>query len=170
MPQRSRSRGCNRRRSRRTRRHQRGGVGTVRVAWGGTIEASPTFPEAPKAAVQSEPRVSWRNGGGLTTFLCWDPDAPAASWLHWLVINCSGDSLASGTTIVPWAPPSPPPGTGTHRYEFAVLQQPGPLSIEPPKERGHFSPDAFFKEHGLQRMTQQPIGIRVAAASAAPSA
>lgn len=63
-----------------------------------------------------------------------DPDAPsrikptAANWRHWLVVDLKGASLQTGeldgTTLTDYHPPSPPPNSGFHRYQFMVFEQP----------------------------------------------
>lgn len=56
------------------------------------------------------------------SILAVDPDAPSRSdpinkyWLHWLVIN-------NDKEVVEYHPPSPPPGSGYHRYVFFLLKQ-----------------------------------------------
>lgn len=56
------------------------------------------------------------------TILMVDPDAPSrdnpvnAHWLHLLIIN-------NGEIVAKYHPPSPPKGTGLHRYIFYLLKQ-----------------------------------------------
>ncbi|GAB6026442.1 hypothetical protein CHUAL_012641 [Chamberlinius hualienensis] len=60
-----------------------------------------------------------------------DPDAPSSKggyFLHWLVTNINGEDFSKGNlqnskTSVSYAPPAPPKGSGTHRYQFFVFQQ-----------------------------------------------
>ncbi|KAH6934022.1 hypothetical protein HPB50_019489 [Hyalomma asiaticum] len=61
-----------------------------------------------------------------------DPDAPSRngatqrSWLHWMVINARNTTeLHKGEQLVPYEGPSPPPGTGPHRYVFLAYCQRG---------------------------------------------
>jgi phosphatidylethanolamine-binding protein (PEBP) family uncharacterized protein len=78
-----------------------------------------------------------------------DPDAPSASspvmaeWLHYLQCDVPGHELAAGLTLAAsssssssalpagllatYAPPTPPPGTGPHRYVLHALRQSGRL-------------------------------------------
>jgi hypothetical protein len=81
----------------------------------GSASASQAAPLLTKAQTRAQPTVSWDSSEPLT-LICWDPDA---SWLHWLVTGARG-SPASGTTVVPWAPPTPP--SGTHRYIFGLFR------------------------------------------------
>ena len=67
---------------------------------------------------QEAPIVTGRKPG--TYLLMHDPDAPSAknmggTWVHWIVD-------ASGITLLDYKGPSPPPGTGTHRYFFTEVQ------------------------------------------------
>ncbi len=101
-----------------------------------------------KAAATPEPQVSWPQEPGLMhTLLCFDPDAPAADWLHWLVANIEGSSPGSGETFVSWAPPAPP--SGTHRYFFCLFKHAARVVQPPPKERGYFKTAEFVKAAGL---------------------
>ncbi|XP_077377589.1 phosphatidylethanolamine-binding protein 4 [Festucalex cinctus] len=62
-----------------------------------------------------------------------DPDAPSRSsptqryWRHWLVTYVKGKSLRNGLivgdTITHYVAPTPPPGSGLHRYQFLLYKQ-----------------------------------------------
>ncbi|XP_038949870.1 phosphatidylethanolamine-binding protein 4 isoform X2 [Rattus norvegicus] len=62
-----------------------------------------------------------------------DPDAPSRSnprmkyWRHWVVSNITGTDMKSGSIrgniITDYQPPTPPPTTGLHRYQFFVYLQ-----------------------------------------------
>ncbi|KAM5307230.1 phosphatidylethanolamine-binding protein 4 [Glossophaga mutica] len=59
-----------------------------------------------------------------------DPDAPSRStplarfWRHWLVTNIAGANMKTGRIqgqeLSPYQPPTPPPRTGFHRYQFSI--------------------------------------------------
>ncbi|XP_067879439.1 phosphatidylethanolamine-binding protein 4 isoform X4 [Heterodontus francisci] len=63
-----------------------------------------------------------------------DPDAPCQRnpkyryWRHWLVTGISGANLrqgvVQGTVLTAYAPPTPPPGSGFHRYQFFLYEHP----------------------------------------------
>lgn len=154
-----------RRKLRKTRRQreeqQQGGQQqtTLRVEFPSGIKASSENPLAPRAQVQDAPTVRWNIASTkLKTFVCYDPDAPAGAWLHWLVTNCRGSDPSTGQTVVPWAPPTPPKGTGAHRYLFSVAEQASSIAPVAPQRPG-FDPEAFFQDHHMKRITS--TGIRV---------
>ncbi|XP_067857107.1 phosphatidylethanolamine-binding protein 4 [Heptranchias perlo] len=63
-----------------------------------------------------------------------DPDAPSRKnptyrlWRHWLVTGILGKDLQTGviqgTVLSEYRPPTPPSGTGYHRYQFLLYEQP----------------------------------------------
>lgn len=63
----------------------------------------------------------------LYTLIMTDPDAPSAKnpeyrhFLHWLVVNQSETS--SGDIINEYIGPSPPEGSGVHRYYICTMEQ-----------------------------------------------
>ena len=57
-----------------------------------------------------------------STLIMYDPDAPSGTYLHYLVINIANGNINSGHTVISYAPPTPPPGSGSHRYIFEQLQ------------------------------------------------
>lgn len=70
-----------------------------------------------------------------------DPDAPSRgnptcqSWLHWILGNIEGDdlkegSIGSGSTFTDYNPPTPPKGSGPHRYYLFVFKQQEDLGSE----------------------------------------
>lgn len=114
---------------------------------------------------QEEPRVIFEGEQGkIYTLLMHDPDAPAKSWLHWLITNISGNipDITQGDEIMSYAPPSPP--SGTHRYIFIMYEQPASIFLRAPEERGHFNVDTFEKEYELKKVAQKIM--RVPASSA----
>ena len=81
--------------------------------------------------------------------IMYDPDAPRSvgTYLHWLqgVPATIATMRAPGEEIVymPYTGPSPPPGTGVHRYIFKLVKG-KPLSI--PKLRADTDVDAIIGE------------------------
>lgn len=53
-------------------------------------------------------------------------DAPSrdnpirAEWMHWMVTNIQAGDMSSGTEVVPYNGPTPPPGTGKHRCDCTL--------------------------------------------------
>jgi hypothetical protein len=130
---------------------------TFSVSWPHSgVTATEEGVAATQAATASQPVVEWGGCRGsdspaaLYTLIVWDPDAPSAgsSYLHWLVLNCTGSTPATGETVMSWVPPTPPAGSGTHRYIFGLYKQAARLSVRVDK-RPQFNPDSFAELHGL---------------------
>lgn len=94
-----------------------------------------------------------------------DPDAPnncvgeleLCYWMHWVVADVPGTSIADSSlegakTLLKYAPPSPPSGSGIHRYQFFVFEQkPGAkFDSEAFKEgRGSFNLNEYINDNSL---------------------
>lgn len=118
-----------------------------------------------EATVQAQPVVSWTSPPPETyyTLVAWDPDAPAKSWLHWLITNITGSNPTTGEEVVTWSPPTPPPGTGPHRYIFGLFSHEQPIDVSPPQSRGNFSPSTFAANHKLTFIAYQAFRVKPAA-------
>ena len=130
---------------------------TFEVAWPSGARATEKGGVASMNATHSAPQVFWTSiPNALFTLVVWDPDAAPESraWLHWLVTNIQGVGPAGGQEVVPWAPPTPPAGTGAHRYIFGLFQQKWPLAIRV-ADRPLFNPKRFAELNGLH-----PVGYR----------
>lgn len=155
-------------RCRLSRRRQRGGATTpellVRFLSGVRAEVAPG-PLVSKEKVTEKPRVELLGSPYLKTLVCTDPDAPGgnAPWLHWLVTNWKGEELESQPSgeLMGWAPPTPPPGSGEHRYVFRVFKQRGAISAAKPLGRAAFPLESFVSAHGLELVAE--ASFRVAA-------
>lgn len=92
---------------------------------------------------RAAPTVKYSNAesGGKYLIMMVDPDAPSRgnptcqSWLHWIVGNIKGDDLnkgkiSSGATFTDYNPPTPPKGSGPHRYYLFVFEQEEDLGSE----------------------------------------
>ncbi|MFI9206093.1 YbhB/YbcL family Raf kinase inhibitor-like protein [Streptomyces sp. NPDC053048] len=103
------------------------------------------------------PPLTWSpppEGTAELVLLCEDPDAPGASFVHWLVtgIDPSSSGVEEGRTpagghewpngfgSVGWGGPMPPPGHGQHRYFFRLWAVP-----EPPALHGSPTADAVHR-------------------------
>jgi phosphatidylethanolamine-binding protein len=126
-----------------------------------TIQASNIGATLSRAEARPEPFPVWTKpvAPEMNTLICWDPDAPEKSWLHWLVVNCTDESPASGKELTPWFPPGPPPGSGEHRYIFGLFKQAAPIDISPMPNAGGFNAAEFATKHGLTPLAYK--GIRV---------
>lgn len=93
------------------------------------------------------------------TLVCWDPDAQAKSWLHWLVMDCAGTDPTTGKIVVDWFPPTPPRGSGLHRYIFALFQQTQPITLPQMKSEGGFNMAAFAEQNKLSPVIYK--GVRI---------
>jgi len=106
--------------------------------------ALPTVHIYPRCGGQNvSPELSWRGAPAATrsfVLTAIDTSVKPSGWSHWIVADLppSAVSLAHGTKTLP-APaktlasnfgdlfydgPCPPPGTGTHRYEFTIWAMP----------------------------------------------
>lgn len=136
-----------------TRRKQKGGAFSVQFEG---KEAAGNLRSRNQTLIQ--PSVQWNiKSNALYTVLMWDPDAPAASWIHWFVVNIPGATLSEGQTLLPYEPPSPP--SGTHRYYVTVYQQVQELSILKPEERGNFDVARFVSRYGLRKIGEKMIRV-----------
>eukprot|EP00741_Cyanophora_paradoxa_P016901 tig00020943_g16322.t1 len=112
---------------------------------------------APSQA-SSQPSVSWAGDASkLYTLVMSDPDAPSHSnprcgeWRHWIVVNVRGSDLSTGDVLTQYAGPTPPEGTGPHRYVFALFEQAGRLEgVQLPESRCGFKARDFAEQHGLR--------------------
>jgi len=73
-------------------------------------------------STRTPPDVSWTHikKNQYYTLIMHDPDAVGGNKIHWLVYNLPHQ----GIEWLPYAPPNPPPRTGTHRYIFWLVVQP----------------------------------------------
>jgi len=98
----------------------------------------------------SSPPLAWSGQPAATkTFalIADDPDAPAGTWVHWVLFNLSGviralpENLAKDETVlggalqgrndfrrIGYGGPCPPPGK-PHHYEFKLYALDAPLSL-----------------------------------------
>lgn len=85
----------------------------------------------------------------LSTLVMYDPDSSTPpSWLHYLVINIPNGDLSKGDVIVPYAGPSPPPGSGLHHYIFEQFAQTSPFNTGL-TERSSFDMNQFKQQNNL---------------------
>ena len=105
--------------------------------------------ELTKNVTTRQPNVQFRGAHNhMYTLIMSDPDAPAADWLHWLVINNDGTNKQE---VLPYSPPAPP--SGTHRYIFYLCEQSQPIKPLSPK-RALFDTHNFIKTNKLRIVKQ----------------
>ena len=84
----------------------------------------------------------------LSSLVMYDPDASIPQWLHYLVINIPNGDISKGYVVRPYARPTPPVGSGTHRYIFEQLEQTEPLFMVINNPSG-FKIDKFRLKYGF---------------------
>lgn len=103
-----------------------------------------------KNITENHPQIEWnKDPNKIYTIIMFDPDAPSPknptkkNFLHWLIIN-------NDKTINSYTPPSPPHGSGNHRYFVAIFEQDDNIKdiTEFPREK--FDVKKFAKDHNLQ--------------------
>ena len=127
-----------------------------------TVKANEWGPKFTTYQVAHEPYPVWTPPTPPTkyTIVCWDPDVTEGkSFLHWLVVNCSGGDNADGKVIASWYPPSPPPGAGQHRYVIGLMAQKGDLQIPEITDRLNFNAANFATTNSLSPIAYR--GFRV---------
>ncbi|KAF9160838.1 Phosphatidylethanolamine-binding protein 4 [Actinomortierella ambigua] len=121
------------------------------------------------ADTQREPNVSFLpdNPADKYTLMLVDPDAPSRrdpkfrQWRHWVKTNISMDSstgltsVRNGQTLTSYNGPSPPAGSGPHRYVFLLYKQSpnsdaGMLSTNMSENRSMFKAAQFADQARLQ--------------------
>ncbi|XP_078095754.1 phosphatidylethanolamine-binding protein 4 isoform X7 [Mustelus asterias] len=112
-----------------------------------------------------EPSVQFVQAEKATNYvlIMVDPDAPSKEnpkyrfWRHWLVTNILGKDLQAGviqgTVLSEYRPPTPPSGTGYHRYQFFLYEQPDDnvisLNKQETKSFGCWDLDSFVSRFNL---------------------
>ena len=90
------------------------------------------------------------------TLIMIDPDAPSKtnpkcrSWLHWMVTNIKGGDGSTGNENVEFNAPTPPKGSGLHRYIFLLFEQSENLSVVGQSNRCGFHVGKFVKNNNLK--------------------
>lgn len=115
----------------------------------------------PVTTYHSQPKVSFPEAiqGKNYTIVMSDPDTPVGTYLHWIVSDINALQLQQGELgntadiLAAYVPPSPPNGTGIHRYQFILAEQiPGLdviLELPPGGFRGNFQVYKFLNENQL---------------------
>ncbi len=112
----------------------------------------------PRSNTLQKPNVHYtKSPQDFSMLLIWDPDAPAKSYVHWLVINIPGSQISLGQEIIPYKPPTPP--SGIHRYFVTLYNQRGKIQILSPPKREYFNVSAFEKKYGLSKFGEKMVQV-----------
>jgi hypothetical protein len=129
------------------------------------IKFTPSIPADPNGPMRTvyetahSPHCTFPNDSNMYTIICWDPDIQVGkSFLHWLVVNCKGDQ-DSGKTLCSWMGPSPPPGSGVHRYIIGLFKQNVQSNGEAIVDRTNFNPTTYATQNNITPMSYK--GFRV---------
>lgn len=72
----------------------------------------------------TEPNIDYNlKSNALYTLIMHDPDAVGGNLIHWLVVNIDGNNIHNGDILLEYKGPSPPKGSGIHRYIFLLYEQ-----------------------------------------------
>jgi len=106
---------------------------------------------------KKQPKVTWEGASDqeLYTVMMVDPDAPSRktheyrNWLHWLCLNVPGLNIDRGNDACPYKGPTPPAGSGLHRYVILVYKQKQPIDAAniPDDKRKKFDVHTWLKQH-----------------------
>jgi phosphatidylethanolamine-binding protein (PEBP) family uncharacterized protein len=59
----------------------------------------------------------------LYTLVVHDPNAVGGDKIHWFIANIKHGDINSGTDVLPYTGPAPPPNTGKHNYIFRLYEK-----------------------------------------------
>ena len=114
--------------------------------------------QRPRTNTLIKPNISYsKSDSEFSTLLIWDPDAPAKSYIHWLVVNIPGSQISLGQEILKYKPPTPP--SGVHRYFVTLYNQSGKINVAAPKDRGFFNVPMFEKKYGLTKFGEKMVRV-----------
>ena len=114
----------------------------------------------PLFSVQTEPKIHYseifpnkQKNDIYYTFIIVDPDAPTGPHIHQCIYNIPGDKVQKGTVLLPYYPPTPPKGSGEHRY-FCILYEQSAIITKTPvvnkDKRAYKNFDVFKKKLGTK--------------------
>lgn len=118
-----------------------------------------------QAETMVQPQITIQNPDEQYTLLMIDPDAgnriPNLYYLHWLIVNIPrGGNILEGDVLVPYAPPTPPAGTGQHRYMFILYKQTASIITgQIVTERQNWSLPTFLKDKPLEEVARKIIRV-----------
>jgi len=97
--------------------------------------------------VQDKPDFILSDNSNLYTLIMVDPDtAIKGYWLHWMIVNNTEE-------VVPYHPPTPPSGSGPHRYIFFLYKQPSRINFNDNiNQRASFDIESYVNKYHLQKV------------------
>lgn len=97
---------------------------------------------------QVKPKIVYHGENSkVYTLIMYDPDAINGTHIHWVITNIVGNNISTGTSVIPYKGPAPPPKTGKHRYIFELYEQPDLINVE--MQERNMSVEDFRKFMGL---------------------
>lgn len=109
------------------------------------------------AATRGQPSILFSKADKdlLYTLAMVDPDAPSRTnprfgqWNHWLVINIPGSvNMEGGKTLTEYMGPSPPRGSGPHRYVLLLYAQKHKVDLQVSSRRNNFNIENWTEGFG----------------------
>jgi phosphatidylethanolamine-binding protein (PEBP) family uncharacterized protein len=127
------------------------------------------------SGTKAVPVITWKQQPGETLLLVWDPDAPSenpmASFVHYLVKDIKGGEPSTGTEVLQWTPPTPPAGSGTHKYFVGIFSQKQPfVGSFTEDQRVGFLLSKFIEENQLTLLDWTGIKVKAQEAAKLPGA
>jgi len=107
----------------------------MEISYNGVTVTSqkPPYKEIDLAQTQKQPTIKITQfPKKYSSLIMYDPDSVKGIFIHWLVINIPNNNntnINNGNALKPYYPPSPPIGTGKHRYIFKLYRHDMPLKI-----------------------------------------
>ena len=119
---RSKSRTKNTIKKRRQKGSSKAGSSKAGSSKAGSSKAGPTLSiiYAKIGNYADKPQITLSNYNAPYLLTMLDPDAPAGTWTHYVAIINNGKDAKKEP--YKYQPPSPPPGSGTHRYIFQAYE------------------------------------------------
>jgi phosphatidylethanolamine-binding protein (PEBP) family uncharacterized protein len=103
----------------------------MEISYGDTILSNEPVLFIPVEQTQNKPKVVIAPiNKNYSSLFMYDPNAVGGIVVHWLVLNIPQNSdITEGKTNREYRPPSPPQGSGKHKYMFKLYTHDQPLNI-----------------------------------------
>ena len=107
----------------------------------GRVDGNSMGKELTPTQVFAQPTLKWESEkDALYTVVLTDPDAPSRKdpkyreWVHWLVLNVSGNDIDKGDVVIEYVGSAPPKDTDLHRYCLFVYKQSSKIDVSKCKQ------------------------------------